>query len=112
MRSGINRNLKCKCIEDSRLIGCNVHEVVYNQMFNKMTFLLTESLELVEGNEASGPADPAGEESFDCEGGRGSKATSNELRESRCALAHPFSCFSLLNPPLSLKLPSFSISQF
>ena len=37
-------------------------------MFSEMTFLLTESLELVEGNEASGPAGPTtGEESFDCE---------------------------------------------
>lgn len=49
---------KCKWIEDSRLIGCNVHEVVYNQMFSEMTFLLTELLELVEGKEASGPAGP------------------------------------------------------
>ena len=41
---------------------------VYNPMFSEMTFLLTESLELVEGNEASGPAGPTtGEESFDCE---------------------------------------------
>lgn len=54
VRSGRNRNLK-KCIEDSRLIGCNVHEVVYNQMFSEMTFLLTESLELVEGKEANYP---------------------------------------------------------
>lgn len=46
-------------------------------------------LTAVEGKEASGPAGPAGEESFDCEGGRGSKARSNELRESRCANA-PF----------------------
>lgn len=37
-------------------------------MFSEMTFLLTESLFLVEGNEASGPAGPTGEESFDCEG--------------------------------------------
>lgn len=29
-------------------------------------FLLTESLELVEGKEASGPAGLTGEESFDC----------------------------------------------
>ncbi len=54
VRSGRNRNLK-KCIEDSRLIGCNVHEVVYNPMFSEMTFLLTESLELVEGKEANYP---------------------------------------------------------
>ena len=41
---------------------------IYNPMFSEMTFLLTESLFLVEGNEASGPAGPTGEESFDCEG--------------------------------------------
>jgi len=35
------------------LIGCNVHEVVYNPMFSDMTFLLTELLELVEGAESS-----------------------------------------------------------
>lgn len=37
------------------MIGCNVHEVVYNPMFSEMTFLLTESLELVEGKEANYP---------------------------------------------------------
>lgn len=40
-------------------------------MFSEMTFLLTESLELVEGKEASGSSGLTGEESFDCEGGRG-----------------------------------------
>lgn len=40
-------------------------------MFSEMTFLLTESLELAEGNEASGSAGLTGEDSFDCEGGRG-----------------------------------------
>ena len=37
-------------------------------MFSEMTFLLTESLELVEGKEVAGLT---GEESFDSEGGRG-----------------------------------------
>jgi len=54
VRSGRNRNLK-KWIADCRLSGCNVHEVVYNPMFSEMTFLLTESLELVEGKEANYP---------------------------------------------------------
>lgn len=40
-------------------------------MFSEMTFLLTESLKLVKGKEASGPAGLTGEESFDFEGGRG-----------------------------------------
>ena len=30
---------------DYKLIGYNVYEVVYNPMFNDMTFLLTEMLE-------------------------------------------------------------------
>ena len=53
------------------ILRCYFHEVVNNPMFSEMTLLLTESLELVEGNEASGPAGPTGEESFDCERGRG-----------------------------------------
>ena len=92
MRSG--RNLKWKCIEDSRLIDCNVHEVVYNQMCSKMTFPLIELFELVEGNETSGPGGPAGEESFYCKG-----------REARSMLAARL--FSILTTRSNAMFRSF-----